>query len=146
MGLGGKTPQGWQTLVDTAPLACEALRHGNLYRWEYSNEPDLFTSGNFAPRVKGWNETAMVAEWLKGTDEIVKQVKRYCPEIRVKFIAPSNAGVSNALKASKMWEAGLDSRGDIEMFSTHKYVFSLFFSLRFVFPHLKSLITVCGND
>lgn len=124
MGLGAKTPEGWQTLVDTAPLACEALRHGNLYSWEYSNEPDLFTSGTYAPRQKGWNETDMVAEWLKGTDEIVKQVRRNCPEIKVKFIAPSNAGLSNALKASKMWAAGLDSRDDIEMFSTHKYVLS----------------------
>lgn len=121
MGLGGKTPEGWQTLVDTAPLACQALRHGNLYTWEYSNEPDLFTSGTYAPRPKGWNETAMVDEWLKGTDEIRSQVKRYCPEIDVKFIAPSNAGANNALKATKMWAAGLDRRNDIEMFSTHKY-------------------------
>ncbi|KID89366.1 glycoside hydrolase family 79 protein [Metarhizium guizhouense ARSEF 977] len=122
MGLGGKTARGRKTLVDTAPLACEALRHGNLYTWEYSNEPDLFTSGAYAPRPKGWNETDMVAEWLAGTDEIRNQVKKQCPEMQVRFIAPSNAGVSNALKASKMWAAGLNKRGDIAMFSTHNYI------------------------
>ncbi|EFY86356.1 glycoside hydrolase family 79 protein [Metarhizium acridum CQMa 102] len=120
MGLGGKTARGRETLVDTAPLACEALRHGNLYTWEYGNEPDLFTSGAYAPRPKGWKETDMVAEWLAGTDDIRNQVKKQCPETQVRFMAPSNAGVSNALRASKMWAAGLNKRGDVEMFSAHK--------------------------
>ncbi|OAA45029.1 glycoside hydrolase family 79 protein [Metarhizium rileyi] len=122
MGLGGKTVQGHRTLVDTVPLACEAIRHGSLYAWEYSNEPDLFTSGAYAPRPKGWKETNMVAEWLDGTDEIRSQAKRYCPDLEVRFIAPSNAGVYNSLKASRMWAAGLNRRGDIGLFSAHNYI------------------------
>ncbi|KHN98698.1 glycoside hydrolase family 79 protein [Metarhizium album ARSEF 1941] len=122
MGLGGKTPQGRETLVHTAPLACEALRRGNLYAWEYGNEPDLFTTGPYAPRPEGWTETDMAAEWLAGTDVIRSQVKRHCPELKVDLMAPSNAGVSNALTASNMWASGLNRRRDIAIFSTHNYI------------------------
>ncbi|KAK2594667.1 hypothetical protein QQS21_007643 [Conoideocrella luteorostrata] len=127
MGLGAKSPAGWATLVDTVPLACEALSNGKLYAWEYGNEPDLFTSGKYAPRPKGWSEQDMVREWSNGTNEIAKQVRRYCPDLAkeaggVGFLAPSNAGVGGALKATKMWAAGLDQRGDVELFSTHNYI------------------------
>src|SRR5664279_1690707 len=35
LGLGGKNSAGWETLIDTIPLACKALSKGKLLWWEY---------------------------------------------------------------------------------------------------------------
>ncbi|POR38839.1 Beta-glucuronidase [Tolypocladium paradoxum] len=123
MGLGGTRPAGWQTLVDTVPLACEALG-GRLYTWAYGNEPDLFSTSAQGPvRPPAWDEGAYVWQWLNATAEIRRQVDRFCPEMGPpRFMAPSFAGVDNRLSARKTWEAGLDQNEDIEFFSTHNYI------------------------
>lgn len=126
MGLGGSAA-GWQTLVDTVPLACAALGGGRLHAWEYGNEPDLFSTSAQGPvRPPAWNESAYVWQWRNATAEIGRQVARFCPGMgRPRFMAPSFAGVGNRLSARKTWEAGLDESKDIEFFSTHKYAFAL---------------------
>lgn len=125
MGLGGNRSEGWQTLVDTVPLVCKALSHGKLYTWEYGNEPDLFSTSSQGPvRPPTWNESTYVWQWHNATREIKKQVRKTCPDLAAKgeprFMAPSNAGTSNALNATIAWEDGLNKNKDISYFSTHK--------------------------
>jgi hypothetical protein len=125
LGLGGNSSAGWQTLVDTAPLACRALSRGNLYTWEYGNEPDLYSTSSQGPvRPPTWSEETYDYQWHNGTAEIRRQVERYCPELarqgQPRYMAPSFAGVSNFLKAPTAFKDGLDKYGDIELFSTHK--------------------------
>ncbi|UNI24259.1 hypothetical protein JDV02_010022 [Purpureocillium takamizusanense] len=125
MGLGGNRSAGWQTLLDTVPLACRALRDGDrLYTWEYGNEPDLFSTSAQGPvRPPTWDEATYVAQWLNATRHIRESVRRNCRGTAPpRFMAPSNAGVSNHLKASAMWSAGLNQDNDIELFSTHNYI------------------------
>lgn len=124
LGLGGNRSSGWQTLVDTVPLACEALGGGKLYMWEYGNEPDLFGISAQGPvRPSTWNETGYVQQWLNGTKEISTQVKKYCPKLsEPKYMAPSFAALSSPLKELKTWQLDLNVNNNIELFSTHKYV------------------------
>lgn len=123
MGLGGNRSAGWQTLLDTVPLACRALK-GKTYTWEYGNEPDLFSTSAQGPvRPPTWNESTYVEQWLNATRHIRESVRKNCHgTASPRFMAPSNAGVSNHLKATKMWPAGLNQDNDIELFSTHKCV------------------------
>ncbi|KAL1903585.1 hypothetical protein Sste5346_000213 [Sporothrix stenoceras] len=100
------TPEGWQTLLDTVPLLCDALgpdindnstpksgnsstthrgkphTHRRLYTWEYGNEPDLLSSSSQGPtRPVSWNESTYVAQWLKGTRQIRQLIEKHCPEL-----------------------------------------------------------------
>lgn len=125
MGIGGNRSEGWQSLIDTVPLVCKALSKGNLYTWEYGNEPDLFsTSSQGAARPPTWNESTYVWQWHNATREIKKLVHKACPELAAKgqpkFMAPSNAGVGYDLNAALAWEYGLNKDKNIEYFSTHK--------------------------
>ena len=125
LAFGANDSAGWQTLVDTVPLACRALSGGRLNTWEYGNEPDLYsTSGPYAVRPPSYDESAYVSQWLNGSREIKKQIDRYCPEMARQgqplFMAPSFAGTSNHLKAPVAWADGLDDYHNIQYFSTHK--------------------------
>jgi hypothetical protein len=125
LGLGANRSEGWQTLVDTVPLACKALSHGNLYAWEYGNEPDLYSTSSQGPvRPSTWNESTYTWQWLNGTAEIKKQVQKYCPGLALlgepKYLAPSYAGTGNHLKAPLAFQDGLDKNKNIQYFSTHK--------------------------
>ncbi|KAL6879248.1 glycoside hydrolase family 79 protein [Trichoderma novae-zelandiae] len=127
LGLGGNRSEGWQTLSDTVPLACMALGHGNLYTWEYGNEPDLYSTSAQGPvRPSNWNESTYVWQWLNGTAEIKKQVLKHCPALALfgepTFMAPSFAGTGNHLKAITTFQDGLDKNNNIEYFSTHNYI------------------------
>ncbi|KAI0599922.1 hypothetical protein F4775DRAFT_591026 [Biscogniauxia sp. FL1348] len=104
--LGGNNgSRRWDTLLQTVPLACEALGKERFYFWEYGNEPDLLSTNTLAPvRSAGWNESDYVAEWFNST---------------YGYIAPSFAGTDGDLKAPIAWADGLDADGDI---SSHKYV------------------------
>lgn len=107
------------------PIACKALGGGKLYTWEYGNEPDLFSTSSQGPvRPAAWNETTYVWQWLNGTQEIKKQISKYCPELAAngepEFMAPSFAGSFNHLKSNVTWADGLNKNKDITLFSTHK--------------------------
>lgn len=120
-------PEGWETLVQTVPLACKALGTQGLYVWEYGNEPDLYSTSSQGPvRPPTWNESTYVWQWLNGTAEIKRQIEAHCPELagarEYQYMAPSFAGIGNKLNATIAWEDGQDKNGDIELFSTHKYV------------------------
>lgn len=128
MGLGGNNSAGWQTLLDTIPLACKALGNGKLYLWEYGNEPDLFSTSSQGPvrpaAPLGWNESIYVSQWLNGTRQIQKSLQESCPELlndgSYGYLAPSFGGVNNTLKLPTTFAAGMDGDGNVKLVSTHK--------------------------
>jgi len=125
LGLGGNNTAGWETLLETVPLACKALQ-GKLLWWEYGNEPDLYSTSAQGPvRPPSWNESTYVSQWLNGTRAIKSQLTKYCPDLTSNstygYIAPSFAGVNNHLKYAKTWADGLDNDHDIKLISSHKY-------------------------
>ncbi|KAL2155189.1 hypothetical protein VTH82DRAFT_3865 [Thermothelomyces myriococcoides] len=127
LGLGGNRSSGWQTLLDTVPLACKALGTGKFYVLEYGNEPDLFSTSAQGPvRPANWTETTYVSQWYNGTRQIKALVQEHCPEMlesgNYGYMAPSFAGVNNHLKEPAAWAAGLDGDEDIKLFSTHNYI------------------------
>ncbi|OAA54973.1 glycoside hydrolase family 79 protein [Niveomyces insectorum RCEF 264] len=97
------TPAGWQTLLATVPLVCQALgpdggskngssnssssnssslTHHRLYTWEYGNEPDLLSTSAQGPtRPPMWNESTYVAQWRNGTRQIWQLVQQHCPDL-----------------------------------------------------------------
>lgn len=126
LALGANRSEGWDTLSSTVPLVCEALKHGNLYTWQYGNEPDLYAISSQGPvRPSSWNESTYVYQWHNGTKEIRKQIQAACPELAAKgqpkFMAPAFAGAFGRLKAAAAFQDGLNKDKDIEYFSTHKY-------------------------
>lgn len=114
LGLGGSTADGWQTLLDTVPLACKALGSGKLYTWEYGNEPNLY-AGQI--RDDDWGTGDYVDQWKNGTDQIKALLKQHCSGLAANFMAPSYSGADDAGNA---FGDGLDSNGDLKYFSTHK--------------------------
>ncbi len=125
LGLGGNRSDGWQTLLDTVPLACKALGPDKLYLWEYGNEPDLFSTSAQGPvRQANWDESTFVAQWLNGTRQIEKLLQQHCPELLkgnlYRYMAPSFAGTHNHLRAPAAWQAGLNADKNIPIFSSHK--------------------------
>jgi hypothetical protein len=126
LGLGGNNSAGWETLLETAPLACKALGGGKLYWWEYGNEPDLFSTSSQGPvRPPTWNEPTYVEQWLNGTRAIKSQMAKACPDMvsnkTYGYLSPSFAGVNNHLKAAVAFADGLDADEDIKLISIHKY-------------------------
>ncbi|ROT39527.1 beta-glucuronidase [Sodiomyces alkalinus F11] len=127
LALGAIRPEGWQTLIDTVPLACRAIGQDNLDRWEYGNEPDLYSVSAQGPvRPLTWNAETYVAQWLNGTRRIREALEAACPAMLddnlYSYAAPSNGGVYNPLQAEDQWAAGLNSDGNVGTFSTHNYI------------------------
>jgi hypothetical protein len=128
LGLGGNVshPDGWETLLETVPLACKALQGGKLLWWEYGNEPDLYSTSSQGPvRPPNWNESTYVEQWLNGTRAIKSQLEKYCPDMTSNatygYYAPSFGGTNNHLKPVLTWQDGLDADQDIKLISSHKY-------------------------
>ncbi|KAI0837502.1 glycoside hydrolase family 79 protein [Hypoxylon sp. FL0890] len=112
----------WDTLLQTAALACKALGKDKLYMWEYGNEPDLYAG---AVRPSNWNESDYVAQWLNGTRNVFSVFNHSCPELgndTFRWLAPSFAGTNNHLKAPVAWSDGLNEYNDIKLFSSHNYI------------------------
>ncbi|TQN74062.1 Beta-glucuronidase [Colletotrichum shisoi] len=125
LGLGANRSEGWETLKATVPLACRAIGKDNLDVWEYGNEPDLFSTSAQGPvrPSSTWDEAAYVEQWLNGTREIADVLAEACPDFPAPvFMAPSNAGTANALRAPAQWAAGLDADGNVAVFSAHNYI------------------------
>lgn len=128
LGLGGNNSAGWQTLLDTVPLACKALGGGKLLMWEYGNEPDLFSTSSQGPvrppAPLGWNESIYVGQWLNGTKQIRSSLQEACPDMLANgsygYMAPSFGGVNNTLRLPATWMAGMDNDQDVKLVSTHK--------------------------
>lgn len=125
LGLGGNNSAGWESLIKTIPYACKALEGGNLYWWEYGNEPDLYSTSSQGPvRPPTWNESTYVAQWLNGTAAIKEGIAKHCPSLKSStygYLAPSFAGINNHLKPLTTWQDGLDVNKDIKLISSHKY-------------------------
>lgn len=131
LALGANNSAGWQTLLDTVPLACRALGGGRLLAWEYGNEPDLYSRSAQdpvrPPAPLGWNQSIYVGQWLNGTRQIRRGLRESCPDLAGNasgygYLAPSFAG-TNTFKLSTTWAAGLDTDGDVKFISTHKCVY-----------------------
>ncbi|KAF5518708.1 Beta-glucuronidase [Colletotrichum aenigma] len=124
LGLGANRSEGWETLIATVPLACKAIGVDNLDVWEYGNEPDLFSTSAQGPvRPPSWNESIYVEQWLNGTREIASVLAEACPEFPAPvFMAPSNGGTGNRLRAPAQWAAGLNTDNNIALFSSHNYI------------------------
>ncbi|RAL62195.1 hypothetical protein DID88_002679 [Monilinia fructigena] len=125
MGLGGNNSAGWQTLLDTIPLACKALEGGKLLLWEYGNEPDLFSTSAQGPvRPPTWNESTYVSQWLNGSRRINEEVAKVCPDLAsYGFMAPSFAGVETTSTPVITWNNGINIDKDIEFISSsHNYI------------------------
>lgn len=122
---GNHDSRQWETLLQTAALACKTLGKDRLNWWEYGNEPDLFATSAQGPvRPSNYNESDYVAEWLAGTRAIKGVIAEACPDMvgndTYGYIAPSFGGVGNHLKAPRTWNDGLDADGTVRLFSTHK--------------------------
>ena len=128
LALGASTESGWQTLLDTVPLACKALEGGKMYYWTYGNEPDLYAISAQGPvrDLLSWTEEAYVEQWLNGTRTIKALVEEHCPELTEDgvygFLAPEFTMTTNPLKAPKAWAAGLNEDESVKLFSKHKSV------------------------
>lgn len=127
LGLGANSSAGWQTLLDTVPLACKALGPEKLYAWEYGNEPDLYAvSSQGATRPAPWNESTYVSQWINGTHEILARLEEACPEMVNQslygYMAPSFSRANSPLHPAATWTDGLDQDEDIKLFSTHNYI------------------------
>lgn len=125
LGLGGNNSVGWESLLETVPLACKALEHNKLLWWEYGNEPDLYSTSAQGPvRPPTWNEATYVSQWLNGTRAIRQQLAKACPELladdKYGYIAPSFAGTNNHLKPVRTWASGLGVDHNIRLISSHK--------------------------
>jgi hypothetical protein len=126
LGLGANNSAGWETLLDTVPLACKALGGGKLLWWEYGNEPDLFSTSSQGPvRPSTWNEATYVEQWFNGTREIKSRLAEACPDMLSNetygYLSPSFAGVNNHLKPITAFKDGLAGDNDIKLISIHKY-------------------------
>lgn len=123
---GGRSAEGWQTLAETAPLACKAIGRDNFYAYEYGNEPNNFARKYWATsRPPTWGPKEFTYEWLNGTREIRKQMKKHCPDLPTEFrefMAPSYDDRVSSLNATDVWRYGLNRCGNINTFSVHKYV------------------------
>ncbi|KAI1810279.1 glycoside hydrolase family 79 protein [Poronia punctata] len=124
---GNHDDRQWDTLLQTAAIACKTLGKERLQWWEYGNEPDLFATSSQGPvRPSNYSEAEFVEEWLAGTRAIRGVLARSCPDMLSNetygYLAPSFAGVANQLNASKAWDEGLDDDGTVRYFSTHNYI------------------------
>ncbi|KAJ4147158.1 hypothetical protein LMH87_001703 [Akanthomyces muscarius] len=123
---GAVSVEGWQALVDTAPLACKALGRERFYGYEYGNEPNNFNlGGKYAPRSTSWGPKDYVREWLNGTAEIRRQMRKHCPDLEpeyLEFMAPSYDDRVESLKAVDVWNLSLDKNNDINTYSVHNYI------------------------
>ncbi|KAJ6787761.1 hypothetical protein PWT90_09046 [Aphanocladium album] len=123
---GAVSAEGWQALVETAPLACKALGRDGFYAYEYGNEPNNFnTGGKYAPRTTKWGPKDYVSEWLNGTEEIRRQMQKHCPELEpeyLEFMAPSYDDRVSSLKAQDVWGLGMDKHHNINTYSVHNYI------------------------
>jgi len=125
LGLGGNNSAGWETLLETVPLACKALEHNKLLWWEYGNELDLYSTSTQGPvRPPTWNEPTYVTQRLNGTRAIKQQLAKACPELltddKYGYITPSFAGTNNHLLIVPTFHDGFDVDQDIKLISSHK--------------------------
>lgn len=122
-GGAARNAEGWQTLLDTAPLACKALGKDGYYAWEYGNEPNNFALSRHTSRPKGWGPKNFTYEWLNGTKAISQEMKKHCPDMAREFrqyMAPSYDDRVTELNATDVWDYGLDRCNNVNWYSVHK--------------------------
>lgn len=118
--LAANNASGYNTLLETAPLACNALR-GQFDGWEMGNEPDLFR-GKWRP--SNWTAAEYEAEWQNMTNHLRTYIQTACPDMAHAFdmVAPSVSSPGSGLKAADIFTAGEDSNGVVKQISVHNYM------------------------
>jgi Glycosyl hydrolase family 79 C-terminal beta domain len=118
--LAANNASGYDTLAETAPLACEALR-GQFDGWEMGNEPDLYR-GKWRP--SGWTAAEYEVEWKNMTDHLRTYIQNACPDMAHSFamVAPSVSSPGSGLNAADIFAAGEDSEGTVKQISVHNYM------------------------
>lgn len=151
MAVGTNISEKWQTLLDTAPFACQALGTEKLYAYEYGNEPNLFPSPLEGPSGElQWNSKDYVEQWLRGTRTIRDLMHNACPDMDTgnlpKFMAPSLttgggnlAPISDKITLAGVWQYGLNTDDDVEFVSLHKCVF---YTVLLLLAHMSRLTYV----
>lgn len=118
--LAANNGSGFDTLAETAPLACEALR-GQFSAWEMGNEPDLYI-GKWRP--SNWTAADYEVEWKNMTDHLRTYIQNACPDMADSFamVAPSVSSPGSALNAANIFADGEDSEGTVKEISVHNYM------------------------
>lgn len=118
--LAANNASGYETLAQTVPLACKALR-GQLNVWEMGNEPDLYR-GKWRP--SDWSSADYEAEWKNATDHIRLYLEKACPDLvhGYAFMAPSVSSPGSGLNAVDIFNDGEDSERDVTQISVHNYM------------------------
>ena len=118
--LAANNASGYETLAETAPLACTALR-GQFDGWEMGNEPDLYL-GKWRP--SNWTAAEYEVEWKNMTDRLRTYIQKACPDLAQSFdlLAPSVSSPSSALKAVDIFADGEDSEKTVKRISVHNYM------------------------
>lgn len=118
--LAAANNSGYNTLAETVPLACKALR-GQLDVWEMGNEPDLFR-GKW--RSSSWSAAQYEKEWKNATDHIRTYLGQSCQDMvhDLGFMAPSLSSPGSGLHAVDIFSAGEDSEKTVKQISIHNYM------------------------
>jgi hypothetical protein len=118
--LAANNASGYETLAETAPLACAALR-GQFDGWEMGNEPDLYR-GKWRP--SDWTAAQYEVEWKNMTDHLRTYIQKACPDLAHSFdmVAPSVSSPGSALNAVNIFADGEDSEGTVKQISVHNYM------------------------
>ena len=125
LGLAGISVRGWESLLKTIPVACQALE-GKLLYWEYGNEPDLYSNPSNRGKIRnnGWDDEEYVNQWLNGTRQIKATLDQACSTTDTAdtgYLGPSFwSPDDSALTASGTWQAGLNADNNVKLFSFHK--------------------------
>lgn len=127
MNIGGNNSAGWQTLLDSVPVACKTIGSDRIDAWEYGNEADMYGETlpgyKIASRPEGWGEEEYVRDWLNATRQIESLIEEHCPEMATPelygFFAPSFADNDFPMTSPKVWAAGLNEDGNIKFYARH---------------------------
>lgn len=117
------TPEGWETLIETIPLACAALQNDNLLWWEYGNEPDVYAGGQPVLLRKGaWNYSLFLDQWKNGTAAIKAGLATACPSLNndadYGYVGPSYA--YRSFNPPATFADGLNENGTIKLIAMHQ--------------------------
>lgn len=108
---------GWNSLLETIPVACQALS-GKLLFWEYGNEPDYY------PRSpSSWNDSSYVTDWGNGTTAIKDKLASACPDMAsgdaYGYVGPSLAQLDR-LPPMGLFQNGLNDNGTMKQYTMHQ--------------------------
>ncbi|KAH8703933.1 glycoside hydrolase family 79 protein [Talaromyces proteolyticus] len=120
--LAASNSSGYDTLRETVPLACDALR-GQLNVWEVGNEPDLYR-GKWRP--SDWPAEDYEADWQNATDSLKTYLQDACADMAANgsfsLMAPSVSSPGSGIKVTDIFNDGENSENFVKQISVHNYM------------------------